>query len=136
MTFSSTRKVIEISLAEDAKEGVLKAVGDISDIEVFHNQVLLGTYVRPEKTRGGIILTNSTLKEDEYQGKVFLVLKVGPTAFQSDDEVDFAGQSIKEGDWVVVRPGDAWQMNINGTPCRIASDRAIRMRVVNPEVVF
>lgn len=136
MTFSSTRKVIEISLAEDAKEGVLKAVGDISDIEVFHNQILLGTYVRPEKTRGGIILTNSTLKEDEYQGKVFLVLKIGPTAFKSDDEVDFAGQSIKEGDWVVVRPGDAWQMNINGTPCRIASDRAIRMRVANPEVVF
>lgn len=136
MTFSSTRKVIEISLAEDAKEGVLKAVGDISDIEVFHNQILLGTYVRPEKTRGGIILTNSTLKEDEYQGKVFLVLKIGPTAFKSDDEVDFAGQSIKEGDWVVVRPGDAWQMNINGTPCRIASDRAIRMRVTNPEVVF
>lgn len=123
-------------MASDAREGVLKAVGDLSGYEVMFNQILVGTYVRPERTAGGLYLTQQTLKEDEYQGKVGLVLKMGPTAFKDTDTLDFAGQKVSVGDWIVYRTGDAWQMNVNGTACRMLVDRNIRMKITNPEGIF
>ena len=65
----------------DARQEILKAVGDISNFNVFHNQVLIAIYIRPEMTAGGIIITNKTRDEDKWQGKVGLVLKKGPSAF-------------------------------------------------------
>ena len=65
----------------DPVKQMLDEIGDLSNIEVFNNQVLLGIYIRPVKTRGGIMLTDNYRDEDKWQGKVGLVLKKGPTAF-------------------------------------------------------
>lgn len=120
----------------DNKEDIIKSVGDLDDIEVMHNQILVGIWRRPEKTKGGIILTDNTKKEDEYQGKVGLVLKKGPTAFISDDDMDFKGQNVEVGDWIVLRPGDGWQVKVREQPCRMLVDTSVKMKISRPDLVY
>ena len=122
----------------DPREVVLKKVGTLEGIEVFGNDILVAIYKRPEKTKSGIILTQNTLSEDVHQGKVGLVLKMGPTAYVDEDGSKF--RDIKEGDWVVFRPSDGWRVTLNtlqGTyskedtvDCRIVSDLSIRTREI------
>lgn len=133
----SAKNTIALSMAtSDPKDALFKAVGDLSGYEIFHNQILVAIYVRPEKTAGGIIRPNQNVEEDEYQGKVGLVVKAGPTAFLDSDDLDFQGQTVKVGDWVVFRTGDGWQLTIRDTACRILTDRTIRMRIKNPGDIF
>lgn len=136
MSVASARKTTEISLAKDPKKALFDAVGDLSGHEVFHNQILVAIFVRPTVTAGGVWRPDMNVKEDEYQGKVGLVVKKGPTAFLSGDDEDFQGQDVSEGDWVVFRTGDGWQLTIRDTACRILTDRTIRMRIKNPMDIF
>lgn len=132
----AVQQIAALSRSTNPKEDLIKAAGDLSGLDVMHNQILVATYIRPEKTAGGIIRPNSNLQEDEYQGKVGLVLKIGPTAFVNGDDIDFAGQKVSVGDWVVYRVGDGWQVTINKLPCRLLTDRAIRLRVTKPEDIY
>jgi co-chaperonin GroES (HSP10) len=136
MSVASARKTSQISLAKDPKQALLDAVGDLSGYDIFHNQVLVAIYVRPNITAGGVWRPDDNIKEDEYQGKVGLVVKLGPTAFKDTEDETFDGQSLNIGDWVVFRTGDGWQLNIRDTACRILSDRTIRMRIKNPGDIF
>ena len=56
---------------KDPKHEILDRVGDLSGVEVFGGDVLVAIYKRPEKTRSGIILADTTRDEDRFQGKVF-----------------------------------------------------------------
>ncbi len=136
MGVASARKTTQLSLATDPKQALMDAVGDLSGFDIFHNQILVAIYVRPERTSGGIIRPEGNVGEDEYQGKVGLVVKKGPTAFLNTEEEDFQGQNVEVGDWVVFRVGDGWQLTIRDTACRILSDRTIRMRIKNPGDIF
>lgn len=121
--------------AVDPKKTVQEAVGDISKIELFNNQVLAAIYMRPEKSAGGIIYTDRARDEDKWQGKVGLIVKMGPVAFQGDDEW-FKGVNVKIGDWVIFRPSDGWQLEINGHPCRVLNDISIKGKIPTPDVVW
>jgi co-chaperonin GroES (HSP10) len=136
MSVASARNTTELSRAIDPKAALFNAVGDLSGYEVFHNQILVAVYVRPQITAGGILRPDTNIKEDEYQGKVGLVVKKGPSAFLSGGGEDFMGQDVNEGDWVVFRTGDGWQLTIRDTACRILTDRTIRMRIKNPGDIF
>lgn|SRR3954466_6505332 len=136
MSVVSARKTSALSLAKDPKQALLDAVGDLSGYDIFHNQVLVAVYVRPNITSGGILRPDENIKEDEYQGKVGLVVKLGPAAFQDTEDETFNGQSLQIGDWVVFRTGDGWQLTIRDTACRILTDRTIRMRLKNPGDIF
>lgn len=135
-------KLREIASGEDPKEALLEALGDISGLELFHNQVMVATYIGPEKTTGGIILPDKTLAENRFQGKVGLVLKTGPLAFK-DDPVNgafFGEKTIKEGDWVFFRPADGMEMfsvdRTGGVPCRVFRDVDIKGRVSDPAMLW
>jgi co-chaperonin GroES (HSP10) len=132
----TARKTAILALASDPKSAMVEAVGDLANYDIFHNQILVVTYIRPERTSGGIIRTSANVDEDEYQGKVGLVVKVGPSAFLDTDDQDFQGQNVKVGDWIVYRAGDGWQLIIRDTACRILTDRTIRMRVKTPGDIF
>jgi hypothetical protein len=54
----------------DPREALLAKIGDLSDIEIFQNKVLVAIYQRPKVTAGGIHLTDDALDEDLHQGKV------------------------------------------------------------------
>lgn len=120
----------------DPAQALVNALGDLSDIDLFNNQVLVAIYKRPEKTKGGIILADQTRDEDRYQGKVGLVVKLGPTAFVDDDSVKFHGQNVSVGDWVVYRPSDGWPNAVHKVDCRILQDTQIRMRVGRPDSIW
>jgi len=120
----------------DPKTDLLKEIGDISDVEVFNNQVLVAIYIRPEQTLGGIILTNNIREEDMWQGKIGLVLKKGPSAFVDDSKNWFNGVDVEVNDWVVFRPSDGWGLTVNGNMCRLLDDTVIRGRVNHPDTVF
>jgi co-chaperonin GroES (HSP10) len=72
----------------DPKEKLLTDLGDLSGIEIFNNQVLVAVYIRPNKTKSGIILTDETVNEDRYQGKVGLLVGMGPAASQPYPDID------------------------------------------------
>jgi len=127
----------EIAKASDPKKVLMAKVGDLKDVELMTNRVLVAIYVAPEKTAGGIIRPTSQLKEDIFQGSVGLVLKKGPAAFEDDSRVNvyFYGQNAQVGEWVVFRPGDARRVQINGVDCRFVEDSLIDMVVADPECI-
>ena len=125
-----------MSHIEDPANEIRKRIGDISKIEVLHNQILVGVYIRPEKTKGGILLTSQTRDEDRYQGKAGLVLKKGPLAFVDDDNNKFHGQNVDVGDWVFYRVSDGFPLVFNGTLCRLLEEVHVKGKIPSPDVVF
>jgi hypothetical protein len=124
-----------MSHEQDPKMKLIEELGDISQVELFHNQVLLAVYLRPEKTKSGLILTNNHLDEDRYQSKVGLLVKRGPLAFEQDGNW-FQGMSFNDHDWLVFRPSDGWSITVNGILCRIFDDINIKGRVPHPDSVY
>ena len=127
---------MKMAHATDPKTELLNEVGNIKEVEIFNNQILCAIYIRPQKTASGIILTEKYVDEDKYQGKVGLVLKMGPEAFVDESGKWFKNMKIKVGDWVVFRPSDGWSVSINGKSCRILDDVAIRGRVKSPDIIW
>ena len=127
----------------DPKRALLDAAGPLIDYEVFHNLVLVATYVPPEKI-GSIIIADRSMAEARFQGKMGLVLKVGPTAFIDDPRVKFGGVTVEPGDWVLYRPSDAMELFIkdytglanDGLSCRLIEDAFIKGRVSNPALIY
>lgn len=111
-------------------------VGDISKIEVMHNQILVAVYIRPEKTKGGLYLADQTRNEDRYQGKAGLVLKKGPLAFVDDDANKFMGQNVEPGEWIFYRVSDGFPLILNGTLCRLLEEVHVKGKIPSPDVVF
>jgi co-chaperonin GroES (HSP10) len=128
--------------AADPRQEILSSVGDLSEIEIFHNQLLVAIYIRPEMTAGGVIISGKTRDEDKWQGKVGLVLKKGNSAFVDDSKQWFDGINVDVGDWVVFRPSDGWGITINNLKdnsdilCRLLDDTVIRGRIENPDKVW
>lgn len=114
----------------------VESIARLEEIAVMNNQVLVAIWMRPEITKGGIILTDKTLDEDKYQGKVGFVLKKGPLAFVSDANHDFAGQDVTEGECILYRASDGFAVDINGVHCRLLEDVHIRATVRDPSVIY
>jgi co-chaperonin GroES (HSP10) len=121
---------------EDPKTQIIEAVGDIDGLDLMNVKVLVGIYVRPQKTAGGIYLTDKTVEEDRYQGKVGLILKTGPKAFIDPKGEWFNGEKFSVGDWVVFRPSDGWSVTVNGYPCRILDDSSIQSKETVPDRIW
>ena len=132
-------------LDEIAQE-IIDAVGDLSGFEVFGSQVLIGVYCRAAITKAGFRLGAQLQLEDVWQGKVGLILKIGPTALraghevlapeeqQADgpparrwvpgDEERFNGRLPQLGDWVFSRAQDCEQINYKGLGSKKARVKA------------
>lgn len=128
-------KLMEIAKARDPKKAIIDAIGDISKVSLFSGRILLGIYIAPEKTAGGIIRPGANVKEDVFQGQVGLVLKKGALAFRDEETNKFHGQDVQVGEWVAFRPGDAKRIQINGVDCRIVEDVTLDMVVDSPDIV-
>lgn len=121
----------------DPKQETSERIGSLDGVTVTRAQVLVAIYKRPERTKGGLVLPDSVRDEDKFQGKVGLVLAVGPDAFVDDDRVHF-GVKPKIGDWVVFKVSDGWPLRINNdrADCRILDDVDVRLVVDQPDRVF
>ncbi len=138
--------------AFDPAKALWDRAGDLIEYEIFHNFVLVATYIPPVKQmkgpKGEVVefhLSDKSLMEDRFQGKVGLVLKCGPLAFQDDATVRFGGMSIEPGNWVLYRPSDGMEMFIkdhlsqsknDGLACRLIEDSLIKVRVSDPALIY
>jgi co-chaperonin GroES (HSP10) len=136
MSIATAKKLEYLSQAEDPRMAIIKAIGDLTDFEVFSDLVLVGTYIRNEKTSGGIYMPKDVLAEDEWQGKVGLVLKTGPLAYDDGEDDDRVGDNARVGTWVVYAIKDGWPVQINGVPCRFVPYDKLRARITDPTLVF
>ena len=108
----------------------------MKDFELFNNQVLVAVYIRPQKTKSGIYLTEKTVDEDRYQSKGGLVLKMGSLAFDDESGKWFDGVRVHEQEWIVFRPSDGWNVTVNGVLCRILDDIHVRGRIPIPDMIY
>jgi co-chaperonin GroES (HSP10) len=120
----------------DPKELIHKEMGDISPVEVFNNQLLVAVYIRPEKTKSGILLPGQVRDEDKFQSKVGLVIKKGPSAFEDTNGEWFKGVDINVGDWIIMRSSDGWSITVNNVLCRMIEDVNVRGRIDHPDRVW
>ena len=136
MPIHSAPKILEISQAKDQKQAIIDAVGDLAGIDVLSDLVLVGTYIRPEKTTGGIIRPKETIDEDEHQGKCGLVLKKGPIAYGDWESDEDLGKNATLHTWVVFQAANTWKFQLNGVACSIVPYERLRLRVDDPTKVF
>lgn len=108
----------------------------LSDFEPFHNYVLVGVHVQPEKRASGLYMSDKSRDEDKWQGKVGAVLKKGPMAFKDDGIADFGGLDVEPGDWVLYRVTDGYSLDLNGIRCRLLQDTEIRGRIKDPITIY
>lgn len=123
----------------DPRDVIWEEVGSLDGIEPLFQNVLVATYIRAGKTVGGILLVDKVVDEDRYQGKVGMVLKLGPRAFVDDldNRVFFHGFRVEPGDWVVFRPSEGLKMQVGKRDCRLVADVHIaKMRVSHPDAVY
>ncbi len=129
-----------LSRASDPKLAVIHEIGQdvIDDYRLFDDDLLLATYIRPERTAGGIILTDKAKEEDRYQGKAGLLLKAGPTAWKYDHSgvYHFEGEQPALHSWLIYRASEGWEMALKGVSCRIIRAKFIRGVVTDPTVIW
>ncbi|WP_421696920.1 hypothetical protein [Ancylobacter sp.] len=131
------QRALLVDHADDPKQEILNRVAPyLDDIQPMAAQVLVGIYLRPEKTASGLYLTDRRREEDTYQGKVGLVLKVGPLAFTEDAHHQFGGVVPRENDWVIYRIGDTFPFVLDEQQCRFVEDVAIKAIIQKPDVVL
>lgn len=120
----------------DPKQKLIDALGDLSEIELFNNKILVAVYIRPEKTKSGLYLSDKYRDEDRFQGKVGLLVGAGPDAFADENGAWFRGTSFNLHDWLVFRPSDGWSITVNGVLCRVLSDTNVQMRIPSPDAAW
>ena len=136
---------------DDPVAKMLERTGSLTDYVIFHNLILVATYIKPPKlmknAEGKTVefhFTDKTLAEDRFQGKVGLILKMGPLAFNDRRGVEFGGATAEVGDWVMYRPSDGTELFIrdmtskkdDGIPCRLLDDFNIMGRISGPSLIY
>lgn len=112
----------------------------IHGLEVAAYHVLVGVYVRPNVTAGGIHLTDThgPRVEDVWQGKVGLILKIGPHCFEAGEAKRFA-KVPQVGHWAVFNVGDTFAFQLGhgeGTRCRMVFQEDIKLLTENPDYIY
>jgi hypothetical protein len=145
MPAAARRSVEQI---DQKKQEILDRLGDISGLEIAQNEVLIATYMRPKKV-GSFYMPDDNLKEDQYQGKTGLVVKIGEACrFKRTDPATGVtyGLDIQLHDWVVVRTSDTWPLEVNPdrdnfnpinfVKCRLVYDDQIRMKIPHAGMIW
>lgn len=127
-------EIFQLADSGDAVQDMLAKIGDLGKVSLAGARVLMWIYVAPRKV-GNILMPDSVVLEDKWQGTVGYVLKTGPRAFKNDEQNDFAGFAAAAGDWVLFTPGEGRRVQINGIDCRIIEDALIQARIADPTII-
>lgn len=129
-TFSKIEDPVEL------RNKIFGLLGDLNGLRILFNRVLVAIYIRPERTKGGIIRPGSNVEEDLWQSKVGVIVKMGQDAFRDDAHVSFYGQRCEIGDWIGFKIGDTWDLLVRDVPCRFIEDANVRCSLDDPRIVF
>jgi hypothetical protein len=133
----------------DPKKDLMKAFEEVAEkTTVLGPLCLVAIYQRPDKvkTTSGVSLyiPDTSKAEDKWQGKVGLLLKMGPLAFKEDETHQWGGVTPKVGDWVLFPiystfPVDAAGKPVNGvnyTRVRFVEDVKITAVIEEPDIYY
>jgi hypothetical protein len=136
----------------DPKQEIVADSAELLDsFAIRPYDVLLVMYQREliagdKRLKSGIFLSDNgvgTLREDSYQGKVGLVMKVGSLAFTDEEDHKWEGFTPQVGDWVVINVGDTFGFELpaalgrtQGRKVRIVDENLVRAIVPEPDVVW
>lgn len=142
MSVPLKKTLIPIYDADEEKQKILAQIDldEISKIDLFGGRLIVAKWIRTNA--GRIILAKETQKEDEYQGKVGLVLKLGPLAFVDDETHQWHGLAAKVGDWVMYGHSDGADFNYskNGThdqvPCKVLDEVHVQAILPRPDFAY
>ena len=98
-------------------------------------RILVLPYKGQGKTKGGIILSDTTIEERGFTTVTALVLKVGPDAYK-DTERFSNGPWCKKGDWIIFGRYAGSRFGIEGGEVRILNDDEIIAVVKDPEDIL
>ena len=98
-------------------------------------RILVLPYKGQGKTKGGIILSDTTIEERGYTTVTALVLKVGPDAYR-DTERFPNGPWCKKNDWIIFGRYAGSRFGIEGGEVRILNDDEIIAVVKDPEDIL
>ena len=153
-----------------AKAHILQAIGDMEDMQIFGSNVLVAVFCKPnirtiKKSDGSQSMWIDPLKEqkeDWWQGKACMILKLGPDAFEGDESYIKAkfGKvgKPKVFDWVFANANGGMPISLmgdgasrpqgvdmqgnpidiyewDGWPCRVVDHDAFYGRLTNPQLV-
>ena len=98
-------------------------------------RLLVLPYAGPEKTKGGLYLSDTTQDTIQMTTVCAYVLKVGDQAYK--DESKFPnGPWCKKGDWIIFGRYAGSRFKIEGGEVRILNDDEIIARINNPEDIL
>lgn len=121
----------------DPKDVLLDELKDYLDlVQPVGAGVMVAVYQRPEKTVGNILLPDKYRGEDVYQGKVGLVLAMGPIAFSEDASHRFGERIPQVGDWIVYSVGETFSFELGKVRCRMVEDVSVRAIVQQPDIIY
>lgn len=145
-------KLREVAEAKnyDPVQSLLDALdGGHEGIEVCRGYVLAAAYIPPPRTTRKADGTDFTwaetdrqLAEHRFQGRAFLVLKVGPLAFKDDGRLQFGNIDIKPMDWIMARPSDGVECFVAdrtrkaGVSCKLFNDVEIQAKLSDPSLIY
>jgi co-chaperonin GroES (HSP10) len=146
----ATRKLSEIAekigAGGDPRAALIDGIGqkNIDGMEPAMNLILVATYVRNEKTKSGLIIGGDrTRAEDRFQGKIGLVLKLGPLVNAKNRPKVFGDYDVNVGDWIMYRTSDAHEFffvdektGLDGSSARLIEDGLVMGRVQDPEAIY
>ena len=87
------------------------------------------------KTKGGVLLTDKAVEEQQIASVCALVLEVGPDAYAAKDKFPH-GPWCKKGDWVIIARYAGSRIKIEGGELRILNDDESLGTVESPEDVL
>ena len=84
-----------------------------------------------EKTKGGLLLTDKAIEEQQLTTNVGLILNMGPDAYADKSKYP-NGPWCKKGDWVIFARYAGSRVKIDGGEIRILNDDEILSTVEDP----
>ena len=88
-----------------------------------------------EKTKGGLLLTDKAIEEQQLTTNVGLILNMGPDAYADKNKFP-NGPWCKKGDWVVFARYAGSRVKIEGGEIRILNDDEVLAKLKDPKDVI
>ena len=88
-----------------------------------------------EKTKGGLVLAESTLERQQVGSQCGLVLRMGPDCYMDKDRYP-DGPWCKEGQWVMFARYAGSRIKIEGGEIRLLNDDEVLATIKNPEDIL
>ena len=88
-----------------------------------------------EKTKGGLVLAETTLEKQQVASQVGLVMAMGPQCYK-DKERYPEGPGCKEKDWIMFARYAGSRIKIDGGEMRLLNDDEVLATIDSPEDIL